>query len=129
MQDPAKSWLEASDYDLETARAMFESGRYLYVLFCCQQSIEKRLKALVSRITNEMPPRTHDLSRLANVAGLHPSQQQDLFLRRLAQYYIESRYPDEMQLLQETADRKLAAQYLEETGEVTKWLDHLLTQR
>ena len=40
-----KSWVDASQYDLETARALLESRRYLYVLFMCQQSLEKLLKA------------------------------------------------------------------------------------
>ncbi len=31
-----KSWVDASRYDLETARALLESRRYLYVLFLCQ---------------------------------------------------------------------------------------------
>lgn len=34
-------WLDIAKYDLETAEAMFDSGRYLYVVFMCQQSIEK----------------------------------------------------------------------------------------
>ena len=36
-----KYWHEVAAYDLETAKAMFESGRYLYVAFMCQQAIEK----------------------------------------------------------------------------------------
>lgn len=49
-------WLEQGTYDLETARAMLASGRYLYVLFCCQQAVEKTLKALIVHRTGEFPP-------------------------------------------------------------------------
>ena len=52
----AKSWIDASRYDLETARALLESRRYLYVLFMCQQSLEKLLKAHVMARTVEFPP-------------------------------------------------------------------------
>jgi HEPN domain-containing protein len=34
-------WMERVNYDWETARAMHKTGRYLYVVFMCQQAIEK----------------------------------------------------------------------------------------
>lgn len=34
-------WEDIAQYDLETAKAMLSSGRFLYVVFMCQQSIEK----------------------------------------------------------------------------------------
>jgi len=54
-----KSWVDASRYDLETARALLGARRYLYVLFMCQQSLEKVLKAHVMTRTMEFPPRIH----------------------------------------------------------------------
>ena len=39
-------WIELSDYDLETARAMLEKHRYLHVGFMCHQSIEKAMDLL-----------------------------------------------------------------------------------
>ena len=58
-QEKVHYWIELSDYDLETAEAMFISKRYLYVGFMCHQTIEKILKAyFVSKyIVN--PPFTH----------------------------------------------------------------------
>jgi len=41
-------WMDRVEYDLETARAMNKAGRYLYVLFMCQQAVEKALKALLA---------------------------------------------------------------------------------
>ena len=32
-------WIEMSDYDLETAKAMLITGRYLYIGFMCHQTI------------------------------------------------------------------------------------------
>ncbi len=29
-------WLDIAEYDLETAKANYKSGRYLYVVFMCQ---------------------------------------------------------------------------------------------
>lgn len=44
MDDLSREWAERAQYDLDTADAMFKAGRYLYVLFCCQQAVEKVLK-------------------------------------------------------------------------------------
>ncbi|MFO8240832.1 MAG: HEPN domain-containing protein [Dissulfuribacterales bacterium] len=45
MSENIRYWIEMSDYDLQTAEAMLESERYLYVGFMAHQSIEKILKA------------------------------------------------------------------------------------
>ena len=71
-----KSWVDASRYDLETARALLESRRYLYVLFMCQQSLEKLLKAHVITRTLQFPPRIHSLVRLAEFAALDLSEEE-----------------------------------------------------
>ncbi|MBE0638943.1 MAG: HEPN domain-containing protein [Bacteroidales bacterium] len=39
-------WFFQSDYDLETAEDMFESGRMVYCIFMCHLSLEKALKGL-----------------------------------------------------------------------------------
>ncbi len=46
MSEPADidvtAWVDASRYDLMTAKALLRSRRYVYVLFMCQQSIVSR---------------------------------------------------------------------------------------
>lgn len=37
-------WEYKATYDLETARAMQQTGRYTYVVFMAQQAIEKMVK-------------------------------------------------------------------------------------
>ena len=64
-------WIRISEYDLETAKAMQDKGRYLYVAFMCQQSIEKILKAVYSYEKKEVPPKTHNLLYLADVLALN----------------------------------------------------------
>ncbi len=54
-----------SDYDFDTANAMFDTKRYLYVGFMCHQVIEKALKAYWSNVLDEPPLKIHSLSRLA----------------------------------------------------------------
>ncbi|MEA4884368.1 MAG: HEPN domain-containing protein [Clostridia bacterium] len=54
-------WVDIADYDLETAKAMLVTERYLYVGFMCHQTIEKLLKAYYVRTINDTPPYTHNL--------------------------------------------------------------------
>ena len=46
MKDKVNYWVELSDYDYDTAIAMQQSSRYLYVGFLCHQTIEKILKKI-----------------------------------------------------------------------------------
>lgn len=101
---------------------MLASGRYLYVLFCCQQAIEKHLKALFTERTGEFPPRTHDLIKLAQVVTVALPEDQDLFLRELTKYYVGTRYPEEVSLLATEAARDIASRYLSRTKEFLEWL-------
>ena len=42
-EDKVRYWLDIADYDLDTAEAMHQTGRWLYVAFMCHQVIEKTL--------------------------------------------------------------------------------------
>jgi HEPN domain-containing protein len=46
-------WLEMAEYDIETAKAMLETGRFLYVGFMCHQVIEKALKGYFVTVKRE----------------------------------------------------------------------------
>ena len=46
-------WVERARYDLETAKAMLECQRYLYVAYMCQQAIEKIIKAIIAQQEKE----------------------------------------------------------------------------
>ncbi len=122
MTDVSGQWHQLALYDLETAEAMLRTGRWMYVLFCCQQAIEKEIKGLIAAKTGELPPRTHNLMRLAEHCGLVPDGYTAQRLRALTAYYIETRYPDEVATLAAQADAELARDTLQETREVLRWL-------
>jgi len=115
-------WLEQARYDLETARAMLAARRYLYVLFCCQQAVEKAIKSVIAARTGEMPPRLHSLISLAEKAQIQPDEAQSELLRRLTNYYIRSRYPEESRKLSAGATNELATEALRETEALMQWL-------
>ena len=47
MVDKVAYWIELSDYDLETAKAMLDTKRFLYVGFMCHQVIEKGTQGIL----------------------------------------------------------------------------------
>lgn len=45
MDFKVKYWADVAQYDMDTAKAMNQTKRHLYVGFMCHQVIEKALKA------------------------------------------------------------------------------------
>lgn len=89
-------WLEAAEEDWPVVQHLFESGDYHYALFFGHLYLEKLLKALVVRNTEEHAPRTHSLLYLAERAGLTVSEGRHEVLLRVTGYNIETRYPEDV---------------------------------
>lgn len=122
MKQDVKYWVDLSKYDIDTAKAMLESGRYLYVLFTCQQSIEKMLKALIVKNTKSFPPKIHDLVKLINIAKIDIEIEQKEFLAKLNYYYLETRYPRELSEISKQIKKNTAANFYNNTKKILKWL-------
>lgn len=94
--DKSSYWFESAEYDLQTAHAMLETRRLLYVGFMCHQTIEKALKGVfVLRKPEEELPYIHKLMRLANLSGISEEMEeaQLSLLDVLSPLNIEARYP------------------------------------
>ncbi len=125
MDDLSREWADRSQYDVETADAMLKAGRYLYVLFCCQQAVEKALKAAIVQRTNKMPPRIHQLMRLVELARVAVEERHANFLRELSNYYIPSRYPEEAADLASAITGEDARRVLAQSMEFVQWLNSI----
>lgn len=101
MEDKIKYWNELSEYDLETAKAMLKSKRYLYVGFMCHQTIEKILKAYFTKINDTTPPFSHSLSFLAKRSKIYDAftEEQRDFIDQIEPLNIEARYPSHKERL------------------------------
>jgi len=126
MTNIPQHWIEKAQYDLDTAKAMIKTGRYLYVLFCSQQAIEKILKAIIAKRTNKHPPRIHNLVRLAELASLELNKGQDVFIKTLTRFYIKTRYPEVVKKISVTVNSKFAKEYYIKTKEMYRCLSNLL---
>lgn len=107
--DKIEYWIDLAKYDLETAKAMLNSKRYLYVGFMCHHAIEKILKAYYVKTKTDNPPYTHNLTLLAEKSGLYVNmtEEQKDFIDFLEPLNIEARYPmTKDKLLQILTDEK-----------------------
>ena len=121
-----EQWADRARYDLDTARAMLDSERHLYVLFCFQQAVEKMIKAVIAERSGECPPRLHNLLRLAEQAGVALDQSQTVLMEDLSRFYTQSRYPEEISALSRGLDRQRGKHVLNQTEDMVQWLSSML---
>lgn len=127
MSDFNKSayWFDGAEYDLQTAHAMLETQRMLYVGFMCHQVIEKALKGcFVTRKPDEELPYIHKLMRLANLCGLSAemSERQLDLLDTLSPLNVEARYPLQKERLLASLTVPRCEQMIKETEELYQWI-------
>lgn len=132
-------WLEAAQYDLDSARVMMDGGRYMYVAFMSQQAVEKLAKGIYTLYTDNEPPMIHNiwnvlrqLKREVNLSEYIPINQfeEDLqkyksFFAELLSYYISGRYPSFKEKISSTIDSNRAKRVLNNTEEVFQWIKSL----
>ncbi|MBQ7075649.1 MAG: HEPN domain-containing protein [Clostridia bacterium] len=128
MDERTMYWINLAEYDIDTAAAMLETKRFLYVGFMCHQAIEKAIKAVLSTMPEVKIPKVHNLIKLAEMAGIFDTMtdQQKKVLFVLNPLNIESRYPSykETLLAQLTAER--CEKIITDTKEMFTWIKTLL---
>lgn len=124
MERKIKYWVDLSDYDLETAEAMLQSKRYLYVGFMCHQTIEKIFKAFYIKNMSETSPFSHSLSYLAvkgNFYDFFSNEQKD-FIDQIEPLNIETRYPSHKERLLKSLTRLKCVEIIKKTKELQQWI-------
>ena len=123
--DKTAYWFDSAEYDLQTARAMLETRRLLYVGFMCHQTIEKALKGVfVARKPEEDLPYIHKLMRLANLSGISAEMDEGqlALLDMLSPLNIEARYPLHKSKLLGSLTGERCAAMIKETEALLKWI-------
>jgi HEPN domain-containing protein len=119
-------WLEYAEYDLQTAETMFSGGRWMYVIFMCQQAIEKLIKGLYLLYIDDNVPRIHNISnlisRFADKLSAPVDDEKYKLFERLSSYYLNTRYPEYKEQLNKITDENAAKLLLEQSKETFKWL-------
>lgn len=128
MSEKTGYWIDLADYDIETARAMLQTGRYLYVGFMCHQTIEKALKAIIAK-NDRMPPKTHGLMKLAQLGNTYDalSEEQKDLLDTLDPLNVASRYPEQKAKLAAMLTPERCEAIVRETEELLCWIKQQLS--
>ena len=118
-----KYWLKGSKKDFQVAQDLFELKYYSQCLFFCHLSVEKLLKGMVIKATNDYPPYTYDLRELAKLAGLDLSSKRKEILDEIFSFNIAGRYAEvKFEFYKEHNNKQHARKYLEITNNVLIWL-------
>ena len=127
-----EEWLMQSNYDIETAEAMFSSKRYIYTVFMIHLSIEKALKGVFAQTFEENPPKTHHLLFL-----IEKIQSKILFdipenifapIREIDKVSIPVRYPEDLKKLNQDYTEEITFRILSSAREIINWLKSKLNK-
>lgn len=122
MRREADLWWRQGQRDHLTAKNCHRAGDYYASVFFSHQAVEKALKAVIIEKRRELPPRTHNLLELAQLAGV-PEPHLHL-LRELTTDYITTRYPDAAGgPIADLYDGETSSRILEGTEEVLGWVE------
>lgn len=120
-------WLTSAQHDLESADSIFTTGKYDWCLFVGNLALEKMLKALfVAKNNNALPPKIHNLVRLAELSGLTLTTEQKFTLDKINDFNLQTRYPDYKLEFYKQADKSFATEYLNKIKEFYTWFNSQL---
>lgn len=85
--------------------------------------LEKTLKAIfVYTNENKIPPKIHNLVKLAEVSSLNLTDEQKVFLDEVNDFNLETRYPDYKLEYYNNCTKEFTDKYLIKIKEYHKWL-------
>jgi len=116
MGEKTDIWLRLADEDVISAKVMLKGKRYLWVGFLCHHIAEKSLKAMVAEKTSDIPPKIHNLRRLAEIAGIYDelSDTQITLLERLSRMHIDGRYAEYKESIRKTLSPEICKTLIKE---------------
>ncbi len=121
MHKDTRNWIDLAEYDLETARQMLATGRYLYVAFLCHLAIEKMLRAHVTETTQTTPVKTHDLIYLVKKSAIDLPDAYLDFVGKINTASVPTCYPEDLRSALSDYPEPVAREYLRQTQEPMEW--------
>lgn len=126
-EEHIKYWRESAQHDLESAEAIFNSGRYDWCLYVGHLALEKIIKAVfVEKNDNSIPPKIHNLVRLAELSRIVLNDEQKFFLDKVNDFNIQTRYPDYKLEFYKACDAEYAKENLAKIKEFYSWFKSLI---
>ena len=128
IREHVRFWLKSANHDWETANSLFSIGKYDWCLFIAHLVLEKTLKALfIQDNNNQLPPKTHNLVKLARNTKLDITEEQEIFLDEVNDFNLEARYPQYRDEFYKKCDKKYCEHYFKEINQMLTWLQSQIT--
>jgi HEPN domain-containing protein len=108
--------------NLDAAEVLLKTGHFDSCLFFCHLAIEKELKSIMIRHIKEMPPKSHDLEKLAILAKVNFSQDQLEDLRIITTFNIAGRYNDDKFAFYKLCTKEYTLKYFDISKKIFLWL-------
>ena len=123
MKKDKDNWLKIAKYDLRAAQVSFDGEMYLTCVEKCHNAVEKLLKGIITE-HGKVPSKIHNLLKLTSEA-LIDNLQDDIksLFNKLNQIYTSTRYPDELDEIEELLSKPETEKILQATKEILKWLE------
>jgi HEPN domain-containing protein len=118
-----KYWRQSSDEDWDVAVKLIDNSKVRHGLFFVHLSLEKILKALICKKSNDIPPRIHNLVRLSEIAEIRLNDTQLDILAEMNVFNIEGRYPTSQI---QSPNIQIAKTFLLKADEVRLWINQQL---
>lgn len=130
IEDHIQYWLESAEHDWDTAESLFSTGKYDWCLFIGHLVLEKILKAIfVQDNNNQLPPKTHNLIKLAENTHLSLTEDQKLLLDEINDFNLEVRYPQFKNEFYRKCTKPFTEQYFKQIESIAKWLKSQIKSR
>jgi len=122
MEKHIQYWIESAEHDFDVVESLFENEKYDWCLFIAHLVLEKLLKGCYAKNKNDFPPRTHDLVKIAFIAGVELDDETLEFLDKVNTFNISARYPDEKLKFYKLCTKEFASHNLTRIKDIRKWL-------
>jgi len=119
-------WIESSEKDFKTMLDLHETKNNQWALFIGHLVIEKLLKALYLKRTNDYPPLIHDLRRICEKANIELDDNQKIILDSISRFNIKARYDDYKQSFYTLCTDSFTNEWIEKIKECRLWIKTML---
>ena len=101
---------------------LFENSHYMWSLYIGHLILEKVIKARYIFDNETIPPKTHDLVKLIKSTKLNVSEDNLIFLNKVNDFNIETRYTDFKSKLYNECNKEFTEINLNKIKEIYQWI-------
>ena len=122
LSEHIKYWQELAQRDYPVMENLFENSHYMWSLYIGHLILEKVIKARYIFDNETIPPKTHDLVKLIKSTKLNVSEDNLIFLNKVNDFNIETRYTDFKSKLYNECNKEFTEINLNKIKEIYQWI-------